>query len=72
MRVHFTSHEGGYSDWMDIEAHTTISNLISSKCPGSAPNDLMIRVNSKPVEPSYVLNDGDRVTVTPTKIDGGR
>jgi hypothetical protein len=72
MRVFLVSNEGGYSDWIDnIEKGVTVSELISKHCPQSAPNDLMIRVNSKGVDPGYLLNDGDYVTATPKKVDGG-
>ncbi len=71
MRIHFSTNEGGFADWMEVDAHTTISSLLAANCPNTCPNDVMIRVNSKAVEPGYVLNDGDRVTATPKKVDGG-
>jgi sulfur carrier protein ThiS len=37
---------------------------------GSKPDDFLIRVNRQPVPREYVLKEGDRVTITPTKIDG--
>jgi len=35
-----------------------------------SPDNFLIRVNRMPVPKDYVLQDNDRVTITPTKIDG--
>jgi sulfur carrier protein ThiS len=37
---------------------------------GSKPDDFLIRVNRQPVPREYILKEGDRVTITPTKIEG--
>jgi hypothetical protein len=34
------------------------------------PDDYLIRVNRQPVPADYLLQEGDRVTITPTKIEG--
>lgn len=72
MRVFLVSNDGGYSNWMEnVDKGTTVSEFISTHCPNSAPSDLLIRVNHNGVDPGYVLNDGDRVTATPKKVEGG-
>jgi molybdopterin converting factor small subunit len=38
--------------------------------PGEQAPNYLIRVNRQPVPRDYVLKDGDRVTITPTKIQG--
>ena len=38
--------------------------------PHERPEDYLIRVNRQPVPRDYVLQANDRVTVTPTKIEG--
>jgi molybdopterin converting factor small subunit len=38
--------------------------------PGRTAADYMIRVNRQPVARDYVLQEGDRVSITPTKIEG--
>jgi sulfur carrier protein ThiS len=38
-----------------------------SKCEAA---DYLIRVNRQPVPRDYVLQEGDRVTITPTKVEG--
>ena len=40
--------------------------------PLFASADYLIRVNRQPVPKDYVLQDGDRVTMTPTKIEGAQ
>jgi hypothetical protein len=72
MRVFLTANDSGYSNWVeDVRHGTTLSEFVTEHCPDRAPSDLLIRVNHQGVEPSYVLNDGDRVTATPRKIEGG-
>jgi sulfur carrier protein ThiS len=36
------------------------------------PADYLIRVNRQPVPADQVLREGDRISFTPTKIEGGR
>jgi hypothetical protein len=40
--------------------------------PGRKPQDYLIRVNRQPVSRDYALQENDRVTVTPVKIEGLR
>jgi molybdopterin converting factor small subunit len=60
---------GGFADNVRIEAETTIEQFVKEHVEGDAAN-YMIRVNRLPVEASYVLKEGDRISVTPTKIAG--
>jgi len=60
---------GGFADNLSVDAGTTITEFVESKSDRS-PNELTIRVNRNPVSSGYVLEDGDRVTLTPTKIEG--
>jgi len=48
----------------------TVEKFFAQKMPGQEPSDYLIRVNRQPVARDYVLQEGDRVTVTPTKIEG--
>ena len=41
-----------------------------SGSPTAGPQDYLIRVNRQPVAADQVLQEGDRVSVTPTKIEG--
>ena len=64
------NHGGGYADHVEVDEGTTVSALVSAKIPGRKPDDLLIRVNRLPVSADQVLQPGDRVSLTPTKIEG--
>lgn len=54
-----------------IVACGTVGGLVSAVSDGRVMDDLKVRVNGvKVVDSDYRLNDGDRVTVTPSKIKG--
>ncbi len=38
--------------------------------PHGKPADYLIRVNRQPAAANQLLSEGDRVSVTPTKIEG--
>lgn len=61
---------GGYADYLDVTAGTTVSQFFKDKMPHERPEDFLIRVNRQPVPRDYVLQENDRVTITPTKIEG--
>jgi sulfur carrier protein ThiS len=39
---------------------------------GKDAGDYMIRVNRQPVPRDYVLREGDRISITPTKVEGAK
>jgi hypothetical protein len=47
-----------------------VSRLFQERLPRGAPADYLIRVNRQPVTADQILQPGDRVSVTPTKIEG--
>jgi hypothetical protein len=61
---------GGYADKIEIEPGTTVAQLFSQRLPGAKPEDYLLRVNRLPVSADQVLQEGDRVSMTPTKIEG--
>jgi sulfur carrier protein ThiS len=61
---------GGFADHIEVEPDTTITQLFEQRMPGCKPHDYLIRVNRQPVPPDQVLQPGDRVSITPTKIEG--
>ena len=63
---------GGFADYIDIADNTTVGQFFSSKMPNDASSNYLIRVNRQPIPNDYVLQPGDRVTFTPTKIEGAR
>jgi len=71
MRILFIDNDGaGFADYIDIAENTTVEQFFKIKMSGKEVSDYMIRVNRQPVARDYVLQEGDRVTVTPTKIEG--
>ena len=60
----------GFADHIQIEQNTTVSKLFSDRMPGCKPEDYLIRVNRQHVSGNQVLQEGDRVSITPTKIEG--
>ena len=63
---------GGYADYIDVAEGTTVEKFFGQQMPNSRADDYLIRVNRQPVARDAVLQEGDRVTVTPIKIDGAK
>lgn len=61
---------GGFADYVEVADNTTVETFFSQHMGGAQPSDYLIRVNRQPVPANYVLQEGDRITATPTKIDG--
>jgi sulfur carrier protein ThiS len=70
MEVLFLNSEGeGFAKREEMEPGATIAQFVQSKMERS-PENYIIRVNNNPVEADYVLQEGDKVTVTPKNIEG--
>ena len=61
---------GGFADHIEIAEGTSVTALFEQRISSGKPNDYLIRVNRQPVASDYVLQDGDRVSFTPVKIEG--
>ena len=61
---------GGFADYVEVPEGITVKEFFSQKLPDRSPEDFLIRVNRHPVAKDCRLKDGDRVTMTPTKIEG--
>ena len=46
--------------------------FFDARLPGRKPDDYLIRVNRLPASADQVLQEGDRISITPTKIEGAR
>jgi len=64
------NHGGGFADKIEIPDGMTVQELFRQKLPDSQPQDYLIRVNRQPTTSEYVLQPEDRVSITPTKIEG--
>ena len=73
MKILFIDNDGaGFADYLDIAEGTTIEQFFKIKMSGREVSDYLIRVNRQPVAKDYILQEGDRVTVTPTKVEGAK
>lgn len=71
MRLLYINNQGGgFADYVQIEEGKTVEQFFKDKMPSETSTDYLIRVNRQPVPRDYVLKEGDRITITPTKIDG--
>ena len=71
MKALFINNEGGgFADYVEIAENTTVEKFFNEKLPSRNAQDYLIRVNRQPVPCDYVLQDGDRITITPTKVEG--
>ena len=71
MRILLINNDGGgFADHIEIEPETTVARLFSQRIEFGKPQDYLIRVNRQPTASDYVLQEGDRVSITPTKIEG--
>ena len=71
MRVLYINNDGGgFADYVGVTEGTTVQQFFKDKMPGREASDYLIRVNRQPVPCDYVLRENDRVTITPTKIEG--
>jgi len=71
MRIMFINNDGsGFADYIEVQSNTTVEALFAGQMPDRSPSDYLIRVNRQHVTRDHVLQDGDRVSFTPTKIEG--
>ncbi len=73
MRILYINNDGsGFADYLEVAESKTVEQFFKDKMPGEQATDYLIRVNRQPVPRDYVLQEGDRITITPTKIEGAR
>jgi len=71
MRILFINNEGGgFADFIEVEEGTTVGDLFEARLPDRRPEDYLIRINRLPASADQALQEGDRVSMTPTKIEG--
>ena len=71
MRILYVNNDGGgFADYIDAAEGTTVAQLFGQRLPGRQPAHYLIRVNRQPASADQVLQEGDRVTFTPTKVEG--
>ena len=71
MKILFLNHDGGgFADHIEIEESMTVEALFQSRMKNARPEDFLIRVNRQPCSAGQQLQEGDRVSITPRKIEG--
>lgn len=70
--LYINSDGAGFAQHIEIEPNTTVSALFAQRLPGRDPADYLIRVNRQPAAADQILVEGDRVSITPSKIEGAR
>lgn len=71
MRILFLNNDGGgFADYIEVDEGTTVSTLFDARIRAGRPEDYLIRVNRQPAASDQRLRAGDRVSFTPTKIEG--
>ena len=71
MKILYINNDGGgFADYIEVAEGTTVQELFNKRVGTGCEANYLIRVNRQPVARSQVLVDGDRVSITPTKIEG--
>lgn len=74
MRVLMINNDGGgFANYIEVPDGMTVGALFHSHLGERAtPENYLIRVNRLPVSQDQTLCEGDRVSVTPVKIEGAQ
>jgi hypothetical protein len=71
MKILYINNDGaGFADFIEVPHGTTVATLFANQLPHGKPQDYLIRVNRLPVASNYTLMEGERVSITPVKIQG--
>ena len=71
MKLFFINNHGaGFADHVEVEDGLTVAGFFTEKMPGGKAGDYLIRVNRLPTPADQVLQSGDRISITPPKIEG--
>lgn len=73
MRILYVNNDGGgFADYVEAAEGTTVAQFFGQRLGGRQAEDYLIRVNRLPAAADQVLHEGDRVTITPVKIEGAQ
>jgi len=71
VNIEYINHDSnGYSTSVSVDIGTTIGEFFTAKMPGKQAQNYLILVNREHTRRDYVLANGDRVSITPTKVQG--
>jgi hypothetical protein len=70
MKIFFINNKGGgFADHIQVAENTSVCEFFQQRI-GGEPDAWLIRVNRQHVPSDYVLQPGDRVSITPVRIEG--
>lgn len=61
---------GGFADYIEVPEGTSVEAIFRQKVGDRPASDYLIRVNRQPCASQQILQEGDRISITPTKIEG--
>ena len=61
---------GGFADYLEVDDGTTVEQLVGQQIGSAKAENYLIRVNRQPCASDQVLQPLDRISITPTKIEG--
>jgi hypothetical protein len=71
MRILVINNDGaGFADYREVATGITVSELFAQQVSVARPENYLIRVNRLPAARDQVLLGGDRISITPRKIEG--
>lgn len=70
MKILFINNDGGFADYLELPDGTTVMQLFQQRMVRARAQDYLIRVNRQPTAADAELHEGDRVSMTPVKIEG--
>lgn len=71
MKILFINSDGsGFADHIEVAEDVSVATLFAERMPGRKAGDFLIRVNRQPAAADQVLQPGDRVSFTPSKVEG--
>lgn len=73
MKILLINNDGaGFADHIEVTTGISVAELFAQRLPDRRPEDYLIRVNRQPASADQVLQEGDCVSFTPSKIEGAR
>ena len=71
MKILYINNDGGgFAGPVEVASGTTVAQLFRERMNDAHPADYLIRVDRLPAAADQVLQEGSRVSFTPTKIEG--
>ena len=71
MKILLVNNEGaGFADYKEVNDGMSVNELFNQEMGDRDPEGFLVRVNREQVSSEYRLEEGDRVTITPTNIEG--